>query len=328
VIRPLASQALIIIALLAVALTVFLLDYDQTHGTFLGMLLLAGSAGAAASCLGALLRQGGLTPARDSPGRESWIFPSVTAVAGFAAGAFSLLLALALLAPALTRANSSGNAASAAVFGGIYGLLLGGWAQKLMAAPGVEGTAQALKSAIATRTAGLFAVPVRSRYNGKIGASVRGADGADLVQGILGVRFIPGGAAEKFEPGEQTVQVLVDDGEDAPSADFVVTVVCGPGLDSYPRSRAVSVPVGKASEKFEFTLVREPAEAESADAPSADRGARSALIDVSQAGHTIAVMEVPVPGTREVQALRIREIPIPLLQEVQVTEVQKSDPPQ
>jgi len=288
-----ASRLLIIIALLAVAGTVFLLDYTQRHVGFLDMLLVAGSAGAAASCLGALLRQGGLTPPRGPSGRDNWIISIVTAVAGFAAGAFSLLLALALLAPP----NSSSNAASAAVFGGIYGLLLGGWAQKLMTSPGVEDAAQALKSAIDTKATGLFADRVRSRYNGKIGASIRSADGAELVQGILGLRFIPSDAAESFESGERTVQVLVDDGEDAPSADFVLTVVCGVGLESYPRSRAVNVSTGEASEKFEFTLVRESAEDDASDAQSPDRGARNVLIDISQAGRTIAVMEVPVPVT-------------------------------
>jgi hypothetical protein len=159
----------------------------------------------------------------------------------------------------------------------------------------VEDAAQALKSAVNTTANSLFPDKMRIRYNGRIGASIRSVAGADLVQGVLGVRFIPAAAPnQELSVDERGSQVSVDDGEDEPSASFVVTVVSGSGLESYPRSRAVSVPIDETSETFEFTLVREQALTGELEVVGTAPAARSVLIDVSQAGRTVQLLELPI----------------------------------
>lgn len=291
-----AALLLLAIGVIAVVTTVLLLDRSQQEGGFLNLLLLAGSAGAAASCLGVLLQENGFATLRAPSGKYGWLISLVPPVAGFAAGAFSLLLALALLTPA----DSPRNAASAAVFGGIYGLLLGGWSQKLLAAPVLADAAETLESAITTTAGTLFSEATRTRYDGRIAASIRSSEGITFVQGILGVRFIPSATDQDLDDGEHSAQIRVEDGEEGPWANFVITVVSGSALESFPRSRSVKVPTDQVSDKFEFTIVHEPTtEVQGDQVEATSQLGRSILIDVTQAGRTVQLLEIPMDVSRE-----------------------------
>lgn len=305
---PIASIAdglLLIFALLSVVATVLLLERAGIEGSFTTSLMLAGYAGSAASAL-AVLPHRRVASSPSSNLASWWQLVSVAVVppaAGFAAGAFSLLLAVALVSPQ----GALPQPASAAVLGGLYGLLLGGWTRSLLTSPGVTDAAAGLQSSLSTlvRTA---KQAQRVRYDGRVLARFRPAE-ADMVRGVLEVRFVPHHRVPISEEEGASAQVLVQEGAVTNRAEFLLTVVAGKHLESLPRSRVVTVPVQSTSESFEFTLVQRMTEYDSREVKPSIRSNLhefpvNVLLDVSQAGKTVALLEVsapigrPGPGTR------------------------------
>jgi hypothetical protein len=102
-----------------------------------------------------------------------------------------------------------------------------------------------------------------------------------------------------------------EDGLDADEVPFDVAVLTAEGLDAYPRSQAVRVPVDEPSELIEFTVTRDRASANSAQESEIGQAEieissqpqtsqrtlpdSSILVDVSQASRSLQLLELRVP---------------------------------
>jgi hypothetical protein len=298
--RRVGSEA---VALVAVALTaalgiliLFSLDDQPTREL---VVLVGGQAGAAASGTTRLVR----ISVRSSLDRTEAPFAAVFVpfISGFAAGAFSVLTALALF----STGPDSPSVASAAVFGGIYGLLLGGWANALFLAEETsELDRRSLLQAAVADVVGVVS-PVAFKYNGDVLAWFSPAAERGRLAGSLMVAFVP---REKKPPKESmnatTGPVRIDEGSSADVVPFEVSVLTPPDFGAYPRSRVLQVPASKPSDQYEFTIVRESGDSAESKPMSQRRSVGrstaaavavpTVLLDVSQGGRTVQLLEIPM----------------------------------
>ncbi|MBO3752517.1 hypothetical protein J5X84_41220 [Streptosporangiaceae bacterium NEAU-GS5] len=272
-------------AIFGIVLVLILLALPITSPTVF-LVATGGFAGAATSSLSALLRRAPDAPEESPRALSAYLLVGVPIVSGFAAGAFSIILIVGLFQP------HGSTVPGAAVCGGIFALLLAGWEQRLYASPRFRQAVEVIDTAVNADAASL-----RVRYNGRVAATFKAPPGElELVRGSLVVQFFAGveGNTHLY-----SAQILAEEGAEAPTAIFLVTVVTGSGIDAYPRSRVVEVPTDGPSQPFEFTIIRDTYATTDRDEPRPGALAGSALIDVAQAAHTLQLLEVPLSTAPE-----------------------------
>ncbi|SKT79080.1 hypothetical protein [Mycobacteroides abscessus] len=308
---------LLLYAAAAVGAVFVLLSPASSSASYREALIAAGSAGAAATSLATIPRfrgdfaspAGGAAEDGTAPGLllVSTLIPPLS---GFAAGAFSLLVGMVLL-----TGNRPTEAASAAVYGGLFGLMLAGSAQSLLGP-------QQLLDGVQTAMGGLgLRRELQSaRYSGRVVARLQNAGESGLVAAKLVVAFLPEraysrgifrrqgkwavdvdkpvedrsspGESRKSEIGYGVGQIIVEDGQKLSRAEFVVTVVPGTGYESLPKSRIVTIPSREPSIDYEFTIVRRSDESR----PAHVRGKPQVVVDVAQRGRTICLLQPGASG--------------------------------
>lgn len=148
--------------------------------------------------------------------------------------------------------------------------------------------------------------PVLASYDGEIRARLSLYPGASSVIGRLTCQFrsAEATAREDLASSDGTGAIVQIQGEELDPVEFVVKamVVSGERVTVFPRVVTVYAPVSGPSEPFEFALVAESPESGGKSTVQADKG--TMLIDVSQAGRTIQIMELDIsyrqgtPGPR------------------------------
>lgn len=149
--------------------------------------------------------------------------------------------------------------------------------------------------------------PVLANYDGEIRARLSLSPGASSVIGRLMCQFRSAEAAarEDLASSEGTRARVRIQGEELDPVDFVVKamVVSGERVTVFPRVVTVYAPVSGASEPFEFALVTENPESVGKSAGQADKG--TMLVDVSQAGRTIQILELDMSDRRSTPGPRL-----------------------
>jgi hypothetical protein len=295
------SVSLLLLAAGSTAGVIYLLDAEPSERNFV---ITGGLAGAAASTFALLVRSRGWEYLRGSI-RGYGVFAGYVAfVAGFAAGSFSVLTAIGLL----TTGGAPRNMSAAAVFGGIFGLALGSSTSQLIpSTPGLGEANGSIFGSALQRLGEELAAPVFVNYDGYVWADFALADERGLIVGHLMGQFIPRTLLQDrgYRPDRRPqARVLVQGGEERDAAQFIVSVVGGAQIAGYPRRINVTAPVDRESEVFEFTLVREEIEGardekgEATPEPKDLEGA-AVLVDISQGGRTIQLLEVrPPPASK------------------------------
>jgi hypothetical protein len=287
-----ALAALGLSAMTAVVGTVLMLRLKSTDFNIVGI---AGVAGAASSSVALLLRRGGLprfTRTVASNGSLAVVGP---VVGGLFAGAASLLLAVALLDPEPSLPSS-------AVFGGLSGLVLGGWVNQALT-PRPEDLADGRLAPAAVEEVVSF---WRRRYNykGRVLLEAKTVRRTGLHLSTLSLTFVPD-SVRVDQHADTAGPVRVEDGTDAGEVPFEIAILSTGAVDAYPRSLAVKVPADRASDPVEFTLTLPAA---GTDSGAADSPAGTVLVDISQAGRSLQLLEIgsalwnaspgPAPGDR------------------------------
>ncbi len=286
------ALALVLVAVTAVLIagTVTLLD---GRGTDQKQVIIGGLAGSVASSVAMLLRRGGLVPLEDTLARYGFMAVFVPVVSGMAAGAFSVLTAIALF----SVRSGQASLASGAAFGGLYGLLLGGWTNSLLTDQGNAVEARTIAD-IALSEIGLGVTGARSQqYNGTVRLRFSPEDGDGIVLGSLCIVFVPAARANSDDDqGWVTGPIRVDEGELADEASFAVSVIVETGLAAFPRSRELTVPVAEVSDMYDFTIVRDVAPTDAEGGSASWPTAPTLLVDIGQAGRTVQLIELPASG--------------------------------
>lgn len=156
------------------------------------------------------------------------------------------------------------------------------------------------KNLILSDQSGSVRGPVLANYDGEIHAHLSFSPGASSVIGRLACQFHSAevAAREDLAGSEGTRAIVRIQGEEVDPVEFVVKamVVAGERITVFPRVVTVYVPVSGVSESFEFALVAESPEP--ADKPAAPDGKGAMLVDVSQAGRTIQILELEMAAYR------------------------------
>lgn len=322
------ALAVIIFALIAASLAgvTWLLGVRTTDRS---LILMGGASGAATALIALVLRAA--EPLSGSKAiRTRRVAALLSYPAGFLAGAFSVLAAVALLGVAAQRASMSG----AAMIGGLYGLLLGAyWAKAIETAA----TRDTLLAPTVTAVENRFLPSARTNWSGKVLASARRVEG-EIIAGEVTVWFEPqAGRRRKGSAPAQTPQaspapgtsgespaevsstsLVIQDGKDGTHAEFLITISGGEEMPVFPRRQIARVPTDAISENYIFKLLA-PGEARpdgdgelsmvtapskepmpvpmenlvsAIDASSAARpSSRPILVDISMAGRTVQVIE-------------------------------------
>lgn len=237
---------------------IWLLGWTSTDRN---LTLMGGISGATTALIALVLRA--TEPSRDAKAISSRRAAAILSYpAGFLAGAFSVLAAIALLGIMPQRASMPG----AAMIGGLYGLVLGAyWAKAIETAAARDTLLAPTVAAVENR---LLSSP-RTNWTGKVLASARRVEG-EIIVGEVTVWFEPqagrrrrrSGTAEMASPdnGKSSSEVsstslTVQDGKDGTSAEFLITVSGGEEMPVFPRRQLAKVPTDIVSEKYQFKLL-------------------------------------------------------------------------
>ena len=169
---------LVLLVLTATIIALVIVELDRA-ATDAWLVTIGGLSGAATSSIAGLIQPGGRKRFDRVVSRNGIAGAFVPIVAGFAAGAFSVLAVVALFTPAR---NSN---ASAALLGGLYGLLLGGWANVIL-----TGVSRGEKEASISETekeASILAATIADVGRGLVGVPPQRYDG--FVRGRFSLRF-------------------------------------------------------------------------------------------------------------------------------------------
>jgi hypothetical protein len=251
--------------------------------------------------------------------------------AGFLAGAFSVLAAIAFLGIAPQKASMAG----AAMIGGLYGLVLGAyWTKAIETAAARDTILAPTVAAVENR----FLSSARTNWSGKVLASARRVEG-DIIFGEVRVWFEPKTDSSKTDrsrkkselvpidspssiqssPGVSSTGLTIQDGRDGTNAEFVITISGGEEMSVFPRRQVAKAPTDTASEQYLFKLLangekksgedgglstgkartEEPTapHVEASSAPTVQASettpgnSRPILVDISMAGRTVQVIE-------------------------------------
>jgi hypothetical protein len=284
--------ALLLIVLATISAVIYLLGRPASESD---LVIIGGLAGGSAATLALIIQSRGWNVLTGGIARYGFIAAFSSALAGFLAGAFSVLAAVALVGTSATKNNPAG----AAILGGIYGLLLGAyWSQILLAADDKETLLGTAISEISGRT-----VPSVVNYQGTVFATLEPADNKQLVRGRLVVWFSakpepPDAASDTKAPDAQVASapIIIEGGSRKARAEFAVTALGTSTTTAFPRRQLVVVPTDAESERYEFTLVQDGT-LDGTDPPTLPP-LGPVLIDVSQSGRTVMVLEVSPPATK------------------------------
>ncbi len=259
-----------------------------------------------------------LTSASEMLRRQGPWMTMLSVPIGFLVGAAALMVTVAILSVEPTDVSISG----AALLGGLYGLLFGNyWAgaaessalRQLLAMsqePGIESSSSS---------------PKRTNWRGNVFAELHPKKG-DRVSGEVVVWFeghpaesavpkrkvwrqaesekpVARGKVHESEmgngvhprPGKSQGSFIIEGGDVADQASFVVTVAGSMDLEAFPRRQLVEAPVHGRSELYRFTLVRPERLRTPMEEP--EMGAATPirtvlLVDISMAGRTVQVLEL------------------------------------
>ena len=152
-------------------------------------------------------------------------------VAGFSGGAFSVLLAIGIW-PISSR---TANLAAPAVFGGVYGLILGALALQLL--PGDKAERSSLFGAALQNIQEQLGPPVLVNYDGYLDISAKAAGEQGLVLGRLQRKFAPrqGDKPAPEAEGEKRSRILIQGGAEQETVPFVLSIVGNSAVSGYPR---------------------------------------------------------------------------------------------
>jgi len=314
-----AHYVLVFATVILLVVLVWSLDRNPSDRAFV---IVGGVAGALASSIATLIKTGGQRAAVDVFNRYGPLSPIIPAVSGFAAGTFSLLTVTALFAP-MTRSLTS-----AAVFGGIYGLLL----EPTLRGAATDANEQTILGAVLQHAHSEITASESHKYNGTIFVQFKTNDSAGRVAGAVTISFVPDELSATHEKplGAISGPIRVDEGIASDSVPFDVGILAPAGFSAFPRTRSVSIPATQSSDSYSFTLVRDgQAETPDSDAEAAPasgsqvagivsptpavgvpvntpllevppKGRSSnpssdvVVIDISQSGRTIQLVEVPM----------------------------------
>ena len=284
--RVAVATSLLLIVVATIAAVIYLLGRPPTESN---LVLIGGLAGGSAATLALIIQSRGWSGLTGGIVRYGLIAAFSSVVAGFLAGAFSVLAAIALIGTSVTKEDMSG----AAILGGIYGLLLGAyWSQIVLAAEDKETLLGTAISEISGRVG-----PSVVNYQGKVFATLKPTDNEHLVRGRLTVWFsakpeptqsVPDAKASDAQAA--SAPIIIEGGSRKARTEFAVTVLGTGAITAFPRRQLAVAPTDDESEKYEFTLVQEGS-GEASDAPSLPP-LGPVLIDVSQNGRTVQVLEV------------------------------------
>ena len=142
-----------------------------------------------------------------------------------------------------------------------------------------------------------------ANYEGGIHVRLSIIPGASSIVGRLICQFSSSGVANDGLPdgirAEANVRIQ---GDEIDPVEFSVKVlsVSGRRLTAFPRVARVHAPVSGVSEPFEFALVAEEVQANDQISVTSDKDAL--LVDISQAGRTVQIIEIAVPPTQGLTA--------------------------
>lgn len=223
--------------------------------------LMGGISGATTALIALVLRA--TEPSRDAKAIRSRRAAAILSYpAGFLAGAFSVLAAIALLGIEPQRASMPG----AAMIGGLYGLVLGAyWAKAIETAAAQDTLLAPTVAAVENR---LLSSP-RTNWTGKVLASARRVEG-EIILGEVTVWFEPQAVRRQRkarvveissqDSGKSSSEVsstslTIQDGKDGSHAEFLITISGGEEMPVFPRRQLAKVPTDTASEKYQFKLL-------------------------------------------------------------------------
>lgn len=283
------AASLLVIVVATIAAVIYLLGRPASESD---LVVIGGLAGGSAATLALIIQSRGWNVLTGGIARHGLIAAFSSVVAGFLAGAFSVLAAIALI-------GTTNDPAGAAILGGIYGLLLGAyWSQILLAADDKETLLGTAISEISGRT-----VPSVVNYRGKVFATLAPADNEQLVRGRLVVWFSakpeaaqPASDAKASDAQVASAPIIIEGGSRKARAEFAVTVLGTSTTTAFPRRQLAVAPTDAESERYEFTLVHEGTP-DGTDVPR-QPPLGPMLIDVSQSGRTVMVLEVSPPASK------------------------------
>jgi hypothetical protein len=315
------ATALFLLVTLSLVAVIWLLDRNATDQS---LTLMGGLSGATTALIALVFRV--TEPSRDSKRiRSRGTAAFLSYPAGFLAGAFSVLAAIAFLGIAPQRASMSG----AAMIGGLYGLVLGAyWAKAIESAAARDTLLAPTVAAVENR----FLSSTRTNWSGKVLASAHRVEG-DIIVGELKVWFEPkidrikkkpepvakdSPSSVESSPGVSSTGLTIQDGRDGTHAEFVITISGGEEMSVFPRRQIAKVPTDTTSEQYLFKLlangekmsgkdgglptgkteIEEPTTLIGAKpgptvqaAEATPQSSRPILVDISMAGRTVQVIE-------------------------------------
>jgi hypothetical protein len=284
--RVAVATSLLLIVVATIAAVIYLLGRPPTESS---LVVIGGLAGGSAATLALIIQSRGWSGLTGGIVRYGLIAAFSSVVAGFLAGAFSVLAAIALIGTSAAKNDMSG----AAILGGIYGLLLGAyWSQIVLATEDKETLLGTAISEISGRVG-----PSVVNYQGKVFATLKPADNEQFVRGRLTVWF-----SAKPEPAQSvpnakapdaqaaSAPIIIEGGSRKARTEFAVTVFGAGTITAFPRRQLAVAPTDDESEKYEFTLVQEGSGEASHASSLPPLG--PVLIDVSQSSRTVQVLEV------------------------------------
>jgi len=281
------------VALLMAVATVLLLGgivvLLRQHSDDQLQVIIGGLAGAATASASQLIRSGGLEAMNKTIARNGLVGVFMPLVAGLAAGGFSVLVAIGLFSVRTDHLSLTAGA----IFGGIYGLLLGGWANTILGAQATGIDEATIVQAALGEVDRQVRLPPHHRYRGQVRAAIDTSGAGTLVAGVLRVGFGPAQpepAAGPSPPNERWIvgAVQVDEGANTDLVPFDLTIIADSDVTAVPRARQVLVPAAEPSEIYEFTLTRD-----TATGPG-DRPSVAVLLSVAQGGQTLQLIELPL----------------------------------
>lgn len=296
--------ALSLVAIFCIAAVVSLLSQTPTDTA---VVVIGGLAGAATSAVATLVRRGGMNTLERTVAANGSLSVLAPVIGGMAAGAFSIIVSHALLASLITMTG-------AAVHGGLYGLLLGGWINGILTPPDDD---NATIASAALAEIGMLPAARRYNYAGIVSARVNRLSNVTLLFGTLTVEFVGEEAVPPFAGQDATPplanqrRLTIDDGIDADEVPFELTVITSAELDAFPRTISVRIPRTGKSHPTEFTLAwsRRAAEPDSLPtptvydaaaegvftSPSTEKGrsdTEAIILEVAQAGRSLHLLEL------------------------------------
>lgn len=282
---------------------IWLLGWSSTDRN---LTLMGGISGATTALIALVLRA--TEPSRDAKAIRSRRAAAILSYpAGFLAGGFSVLAAIALLGIAPQRASMPG----AAMIGGLYGLVLGAyWVKAIETAAARDTLLAPTVAAVENR---LLSSP-RTNWTGKVLASARRVEG-EIIVGEVTVWFEPqagrrqrkSGTPElasadngKSSPAVSSTSLTIQDGKDGANAEFLITISGGEEMPVFPRRQLAKVPTDAVSEKYQFKLLA------SSEVKSGGDGELS--VGKDRLGESAAAVPIIVDAALKVEAVEVVEV--------------------